>query len=103
MFIECFAKVLNHLFQLVGITSTQRLRDKDFNSVLQAAVRRGHTYLISNVKRISLRSSSEKESSFVPETEIDMVSSTGFGTLLYHAFPRNEISFAFTLALFAAQ
>jgi hypothetical protein len=40
------------LFQVVGITSTQCLRDKDFNSVLQAAVRRGHTYLLSNVKRL---------------------------------------------------
>jgi hypothetical protein len=39
------------LFQFVGITSTQGLRDKDFNSVLQAAVRRGHRYLLSNVKR----------------------------------------------------
>jgi hypothetical protein len=76
MFMECFAKVLNHFFQLVGITSTQRLRDKDFNSVGQAAVRRGHTYLLSNVKRTSLRSSSEKESGFVPENGIDMVPST---------------------------
>jgi hypothetical protein len=33
MFMECFAKVQNHSFQLVGIKSTQRLRDKDFNSV----------------------------------------------------------------------
>jgi hypothetical protein len=72
---ECFAKVLNHLFQLVGITSTQRLRDKDFNSVGQAAVRRGHTYLLSNVKRISLKSSSEKESSFVPENEHSVIDS----------------------------
>jgi len=52
MFMECFAKVPNHVFQFVSITSTQRLRDKDFNSVLQAAVRRGHTYLLSNVKRL---------------------------------------------------
>jgi hypothetical protein len=52
MFMERFAKVLNHLFQFVGITSTQRLRDKDFNSVLQAAVRRGHRYLLSNAKRL---------------------------------------------------
>ena len=67
MFMERFAKVLNHLFQFVGITSTQRFRDKGFDSVGQAAVRGGHTYLLSNVKRTSVRSSSEKECNFVPE------------------------------------
>jgi hypothetical protein len=55
------------LFQFVGITSTQRFRDKRFNSVGQSAVRGGHTYLRSNVKRTSLRFSSKKECSFVPE------------------------------------
>ena len=52
MFMECFAKVLDRLFQFLGITNTQRLRDKDFYSVLQAAVRKGHTYLLSNVERL---------------------------------------------------
>ncbi len=47
---ERFAKVLNHSVQFGGITSTQRFRDEDFNAVLQAAVRRGHTYLPSNVR-----------------------------------------------------
>ncbi len=41
---ECFAKLLNHLFQLVGITGAQRLRYNGFNSVGQASVRGGHTY-----------------------------------------------------------
>ena len=57
MLMECFAKVLNHLIQLVGIPSAQRLGDKDFNSIGQAAVRRRHTYLLSKLKRNSLRRS----------------------------------------------
>jgi len=79
MFMKCLPKVLNYLIQFVGITSTQRLRDNDFNSVLQATVRVGHIYLLSNVKRIALGSSSEKENSFVPETGIDMEPLKGLG------------------------
>ena len=67
MFMECLAKVLNHLFQFVSITSTERFRDKGFDSVGQAAVRGGHTYLLSSVKPTSVRSSPKKECNFVPE------------------------------------
>ena len=88
MFMECFPKVLNYLIQFVGITSTQRLRDNDFNSVLQAAVRVGHRYLLLNVKRIALGSSSEKENSFVPETGIDMESLTGLGGIFSLVYRR---------------
>src|SRR5215467_9458023 len=67
MFMECLAKVLNHMFQFVSITSTERFRDKGFDSVGQAAVRGGHTYLLSSVKPTSVGSSPEKECNFVPE------------------------------------
>ena len=81
MFVERFAKLLNHLVELVGLASAERFRDKGFNSVGQAAIGGGHTYLLSKVKHISLRCGSEKESSLVPETGIEMVSSTGSGEI----------------------
>ncbi len=42
--------VLNHLFKFVGITSTQRLRDKDFNPVLPDGGSQGSYPPPSNVK-----------------------------------------------------
>jgi hypothetical protein len=44
MFVERFAKLLNHLVELVGLASAERFRDKGFNSVGQATVRGGHTH-----------------------------------------------------------
>jgi hypothetical protein len=61
MLLECFAKVLNHVFQLIGITNTERLRDKDFNSVGQAAVRSGHTHLLSDIEHIAAGAARRKK------------------------------------------